>query len=44
MLAKKLGFILTSLDFALMNHELRVPLLNAIGEIIKRENAVKMHG
>lgn len=41
---EKLGFILTSLDFALMNQELRVPLMNAIEEIIDREKTVKMHG
>lgn len=36
----KLGFILTSLDFALMNKELRKPLLNALEEIIKRNHII----
>lgn len=34
---EKLGFILTSLEFALRNDELRTPLLQAINEIIQRE-------
>jgi len=36
---EKLGFILTGLDFALLNHELRYPLLDAIEEILQREKA-----
>jgi UTP--glucose-1-phosphate uridylyltransferase len=40
----KLGFILTSLEFALMNRELRMPLLGALQGIIARENAYTMHG
>ncbi len=34
---EKLGFILTTLDFALMNKELRMPLLNALEEILNRK-------
>lgn len=34
---EKLGFILTGLNFALMNQELRYPLLEAIEEIMDRE-------
>jgi UTP--glucose-1-phosphate uridylyltransferase len=44
---EKLGFILTTLDFALQNHELRYPLLDALSTIMKRENAVSrlsLHG
>ncbi|MBN2980282.1 MULTISPECIES: UTP--glucose-1-phosphate uridylyltransferase GalU [Cohnella] len=36
---EKLGFILTTLDFAIKNHELRHPLLTALEEIIERERA-----
>ncbi|NOV00005.1 UTP--glucose-1-phosphate uridylyltransferase GalU [Paenibacillus planticolens] len=36
---EKLGFILTSLEFALRNDELRIPLLQAINEIIQRETS-----
>ncbi|XEC95504.1 UTP--glucose-1-phosphate uridylyltransferase GalU [Paenibacillus tarimensis] len=38
---EKLGFIMTTLDFALQNDELRVPLLTAIEEILLREQIVK---
>lgn len=44
---EKLGFILTTLDFALQNHELRYPLLDALSVIMKREksaNSVSLHG
>lgn len=34
---EKLGFILTSVDFALKNDELRIPLLNALQEVLERE-------
>jgi UTP--glucose-1-phosphate uridylyltransferase len=34
---EKLGFILTTLDFALMNRELQVPLMNALEEILARK-------
>lgn len=36
---EKLGFILTTLDYALKNNELRYPVLAAIEEIISRERA-----
>lgn len=35
---EKLGFILTSLDFALMNKELSAPLLAALERILNRKN------
>ncbi|SFS38846.1 UTP--glucose-1-phosphate uridylyltransferase GalU [Paenibacillus sp. 453mf] len=35
---EKLGFILTSIDFALKNVELRIPILKALGEILERES------
>lgn len=44
---EKLGFILTTLDFALQNNELRYPLLDALSAIIKREksaNSFSIHG
>lgn len=41
---EKLGFILTSLDYALMNKELRVPLMQALQEIVIREKTISMHG
>jgi UTP--glucose-1-phosphate uridylyltransferase len=41
---EKLGFILTSLDYALMNQELRLPLLDALQEIMIRENSIRRHG
>jgi UTP--glucose-1-phosphate uridylyltransferase len=34
----KLGFILTTLDFALKNSELKAPLLQRMGEILSKEN------
>jgi len=34
---EKLGFILTTLDFALMNKELQAPLLNALDDILNRK-------
>ncbi|MED1203871.1 UTP--glucose-1-phosphate uridylyltransferase GalU [Heyndrickxia acidicola] len=34
----KLGFILTTLDFALKNSELKQPLLQRMGEILSKEN------
>ncbi|OCT10697.1 UTP--glucose-1-phosphate uridylyltransferase [Paenibacillus pectinilyticus] len=34
---EKLGFILTSLDFALKNNELRNPLLEALQDVVERE-------
>lgn len=39
---EKIGFILTTLDFALVNKELRVPLLAALNEILDREQANKL--
>jgi len=36
----KLGFILTSLNFALNNQELRLPLLNELEEIIARNRTI----
>ncbi|MEW9699937.1 UTP--glucose-1-phosphate uridylyltransferase GalU [Paenibacillus sp. SI8] len=41
---EKLGFILTSLDFALKNNELRVPLLQALNEVLKREKSPRAIG
>lgn len=41
---EKLGFILTSLDFALRNNELRMPLLQALGEVLKREKSPRAIG
>lgn len=40
---EKLGFIMTTLDFALNNAELRVPLLAGIEEIIEREHLNKIN-
>lgn len=34
---EKLGFILTSVDFALKNDELRIPLLQALQDVLERE-------
>ncbi|MFS0723916.1 UTP--glucose-1-phosphate uridylyltransferase GalU [Paenibacillus sp. 1P07SE] len=34
---EKLGFILTTLEFALRNHELRSPLVNALESILEKE-------
>ncbi|MBO7747817.1 UTP--glucose-1-phosphate uridylyltransferase GalU [Paenibacillus sp. MWE-103] len=39
---EKLGFIMTTIDFALMNKELRTPLLAAMEEIIARERLNKI--
>ncbi|MFC5446788.1 UTP--glucose-1-phosphate uridylyltransferase GalU [Paenibacillus aestuarii] len=41
---EKLGFILTSLDFALRNDELRLPLLKALHEVIERETSPRAIG
>lgn len=41
---EKLGFILTTLDFALINQELRLPLLQAMQAIMEREKALKLLG
>ncbi|QHW30865.1 UTP--glucose-1-phosphate uridylyltransferase GalU [Paenibacillus rhizovicinus] len=38
---EKLGFITTMLDFALLNNELRLPLLTALEEIIEHEQLKK---
>ena len=34
---EKLGFILTTLEFAIRNHELRHPLLTEMSELLERE-------
>ncbi|MCM3786680.1 UTP--glucose-1-phosphate uridylyltransferase GalU [Neobacillus mesonae] len=39
---EKLGFILTTLDFALKNTELRIPVLKALEEIIERESSARL--
>ncbi|GGG21745.1 UTP--glucose-1-phosphate uridylyltransferase GalU [Paenibacillus abyssi] len=39
---EKLGFITTTIDFALQNNELRTPLLSALEEILEREHLNKM--
>ncbi|MWC30434.1 UTP--glucose-1-phosphate uridylyltransferase GalU [Paenibacillus sp. MMS18-CY102] len=39
---EKLGFITTTLDFALQNKELRLPLLTALEEILQREQTNKL--
>lgn len=39
---EKLGFILTTIEFALNNEELRLPILKALEEILERESAVKV--
>jgi UTP--glucose-1-phosphate uridylyltransferase len=39
---EKLGFILTTLDFAMLNPELRYPLLEALDMILKREKQIKL--
>ncbi|MCQ6558901.1 UTP--glucose-1-phosphate uridylyltransferase GalU [Paenibacillus mendelii] len=39
---EKLGFIKTTLDFALKNKELRAPLLMALEEIVEREHSNKI--
>jgi UTP--glucose-1-phosphate uridylyltransferase len=38
---EKLGFITTMLDFALLNNELRMPLLTALEEILENEQLKK---
>ncbi|QYR20627.1 UTP--glucose-1-phosphate uridylyltransferase GalU [Paenibacillus sp. sptzw28] len=40
---EKLGFITTMLDFALLNNELRMPLLTALEEILENEQLKKYH-
>lgn len=40
---EKLGFIMTTLDFALQNVELRKPLLRGIEEILEREYSSKIN-
>ena len=39
---EKLGFILTTIEFALKNEELRLPILKAMEEILEKELAVKL--
>lgn len=39
---EKLGFILTTINFALKNDELRLPILKAMEEILEKEVAVKV--
>lgn len=39
---EKLGFILTTLDFAIINPELRYPLLEALDAIVKKERMIKI--
>ncbi|WP_211750180.1 UTP--glucose-1-phosphate uridylyltransferase GalU [Paenibacillus sp. Marseille-Q4541] len=39
---EKLGFILTTIDFALKNDELRLPILKALEEILERESTAKL--
>jgi UTP--glucose-1-phosphate uridylyltransferase len=41
---EKLGFILTTLDFALQNKELYSPLITALEEVLHRENKIKLLG
>lgn len=41
---EKLGFILTTLDFAIRNHELRKPLIDAMIEMLNREAMSKVIG
>lgn len=38
---EKLGFILTTLDYAIQNGELRMPLLQALEEIVQKESTRK---
>jgi len=40
---EKLGFIMTTLDFALQNEELRKPLLQGMEEILEREHLGKIN-
>ncbi|MEK5058195.1 MULTISPECIES: UTP--glucose-1-phosphate uridylyltransferase GalU [unclassified Paenibacillus] len=39
---EKLGFILTTIDFALKNEELRIPILNALGDILEKESVARL--
>lgn len=39
---EKLGFILTTIDFALKNEELRLPILEALEEILENESAANL--
>ncbi|WP_342575647.1 UTP--glucose-1-phosphate uridylyltransferase GalU [Paenibacillus sp. FSL M8-0142] len=41
---EKLGFILTTLDFALQNGELRMPLLQGMEKLLEREYLGKING
>jgi UTP--glucose-1-phosphate uridylyltransferase len=41
---EKLGFILTTLDFALQNKELYSPLITALEEVLLRENKIRLLG
>jgi len=41
---EKLGFILTTLDFALQNKELYGPLIAALEEVLLRENKIRLLG
>jgi len=41
---EKLGFILTTLDFALRNEELRLPIVKAMEEFLEREALTKVIG
>ncbi|GIQ69778.1 UTP--glucose-1-phosphate uridylyltransferase [Xylanibacillus composti] len=41
---EKLGFILTTMDFAVRNEELRAPLLKALEELLERETVQKEIG
>ncbi len=40
---EKLGFIMTTLDFALQNRELRTPLLQGMEKILEREHLGKIN-
>ena len=40
---EKLGFIMTTLDFALQNKELRMPLLQGLETILEREHLGKIN-
>ncbi|CAM3323805.1 MULTISPECIES: UTP--glucose-1-phosphate uridylyltransferase GalU [Paenibacillus] len=40
---EKLGFIMTTLDFALKNEELRTPLLQGMETILEREKLIKIN-
>lgn len=41
---EKIGFILTTLDFALQNKELYAPLIVALEEVLLRENKIRLLG